>query len=91
MRTAREKLLDNGVEDEVELIEEDVFRDSLVGVVFDPEVRAVYDFNKMVEEYAAAKNCSAEEAADYICYNLIRGFSYMNSNRTPLIYDSFVF
>lgn len=86
MRTAREKLLDNGIDDEVQLIEEDVFKESLVGVVYAPGLRAVYDYSKMIEEYVQAKGCTAEEAADYISYNLIRGFSYMGGD-TPIIYD----
>ena len=86
MRTAREKLLENGIDEEVQLIEEDVFRESLVGVVFMPDLRAVYDYNKMIEEYVAAHGVTVEEAADYINYNLIRGFSYVGGS-TPIIYD----
>ena len=90
MRTAREKLLENGIDEPVQLVEEDVFRESLVGVVYMPGLRAVYDYNKMIEEYMSAKGCTAEEAADYISYNLIRGFSYLGGD-TPIIYDSLEF
>jgi hypothetical protein len=86
MRTAKEKLLDNGIDDEVQLIAEEGFDDALVGVVYLPGLRAVYDYDKMIEGYMKLHGCSAEDAADYINYNLIRGFSYMGGD-SPIIYD----
>lgn len=88
--TARERLYENGIDDDVQLINEEGFDDALVGVVFMPGLRAVYDYEKMIEGYVNLHGCTVEEAADYINYNLIRGFSYTGGD-TPIIYDPLAF
>lgn len=82
MRTAKEKLEDNMIDEELVLIDEEAFRESLVGTTLDS--RAVYDYDKMVEEFCECHNVSEEEAADYINYNILRGLSYQSGN-VPIV------
>ena len=84
--TAREKLQEYDFDEEVLLLDEELYVDSLVGVVMLPGLRAVYDFNKMVEELVQKKGLSAEEAADYVSYNEVRGCSYFG-DKSPIIFD----
>ena len=90
-RTAKDKLLDNGIDEDVSLFEEDVFVDSLIGTVMMPGIRAVYDFNKMVDDYVNRYHVTPDEAADYICYNLERGIGYSCDPGSPIIVDTFLF
>lgn len=88
MRTAREKLEENVFEaEEVMLLEEEAFRESLVGI--SSNMRAVYDYDKMAEEYAEYHGCSLEDAMDYIDFNVIRSLSYWGQ-KAPIIMDTFV-
>lgn len=84
--TAREKIEEFVMDEEVLLLDEELYVDSLVGVVMLPGVRAVYDFDKMVEELVQKKGLSAEEAADYVSYNEVRGCGYMG-DKSPIIFD----
>ena len=89
-RTARDKLLENGIDEDVMLFEEDVFIDSLIGTVMMPDVRAVYDYDKMVEEWVTYYGMAYDEAADYISYNFCRYIGYLHNPGAPIIIDSFV-
>lgn len=84
--TAREKLQEASIDEEVLLLDEELYVDSFVGVVMLPGLRAVYDFNKMVEELVQRKGLSYEEAADYVSYNEVRGCGYLG-DKAPIIFD----
>ena len=86
--TAREKLQEVSIDEEIMLLDEELYVDSFVGVVMLPGLRAVYDFNKMVEELMQKKGLSAEEAEDYVSYNEVRGCSYLG-DKAPIIFDPF--
>ena len=87
MKRQEEKLENNGyvLEDEdILLVDDDAYYDSLVGVT--DEGRAVYDKDVMVEEYSKHYSCSPEEALEYIDYNIIRALPYYYE-RAPIIFN----
>lgn len=88
--TARERLENNEINaDEIMLFDEEAFNESLIGTTeSDGFVRAVYDYGRMVEEYAEFHQITPEDAADHICYNIIRGLPYLGE-KAPIIIDLF--
>lgn len=88
MRTARQKLKEN-ISDakDVVLIDDEAFRESLVGVTEDK--RAVYDFDKMIREYAKYYFCPLSEARDYIEHNIANRLMSMG-NKAPIIMDTLI-
>lgn len=88
MRTAREKLEENVFDDEdIILIDEEAFKESLVGVSQD--MRAIYDYELMAKEFSEFHGCDIFDARDYIDYNIINGLSAMG-NKAPIIMDSLI-
>lgn len=89
-KNVREKLIDNEteIEEDTILLEEDVFVDSLIGVSSDS--RAIYDYGKMIEEYAKKTGCSFDDAIDYVSNGIVRWIECY-SGKTPVIQYSFVF
>lgn len=86
MRSAKEKLEDNGIDEGVEIIDDEAFGESLIGITTGNSTRAVYSYEKMVEEYAAFHGVSIDDAADHINYNIIRGLDYMGGE-APIVID----
>lgn len=86
MRTAKERLEDNDIEDGVVYFDEPAFVESIIGTTFEEETRVVYDYNVMVEEYAKYHDITREDAADYINYNCIRSASYLGSKAPIIMY-----
>ena len=88
--TARERLENNELDaDEIMLLDEEAFVESLIGTTeAEGCIRAVYDYGRMVEEYANFHRISHEDAADHICYNIIRGLPYYGE-KAPIIIDLF--
>lgn len=64
----RKKLLDDGY-NEIMLFECQSYDKSLIGVTADG--RAVYDYDKMVEEYMEDNECNEEDATEWIDYNTL--------------------
>lgn len=89
-KNAREKLLDNEIEieNDMMLLEEEMFIDSLIGVSTD--LRAVYDYDLMIKEYVDKTGCSVEEAIDYVDQGIARWLGFY-SGKAPVILDSFIF
>ena len=90
MKRQEQKLEDNGydLEDvEIMLVDDEAYYESLVGITDDE--RAVYDKDKMAEEYAAAYKCSYEEAMEYIEYNIVRALPYYenDSPKGPILFN----
>lgn len=73
---------DNGVEEGVLLLTNHSYDNSIVGVTEDG--RAIYDMNKMVEEFAEDESCDELEAIEWIEYNTVRALPYMGE-RCPII------
>lgn len=87
MRTVEEKLLDNGIDvnDYDNLVSVDGFCESIVWITLSQEPRLVYDYDKMVEEFAKENHTSEDDACDFICYNTLRSLDYMNSKEAPIV------
>lgn len=88
MRTARQKLKENISDDEgVLLIEDEAFRESLVGVTED--MRAVYDFDKMIKEYSKFYCCTLSDAKEDIKEYVVNMLWKMGS-KAPIIMDALI-
>lgn len=86
MRTARQKLKENVSDSrDVMLIDDEAFRESLVGITEDK--RAVYDFDKMIMEYAKYYFCPMSEARAYIEEYIVSKLMSMG-NKAPIIMDA---
>lgn len=86
MRSARQKLEENLSDiDGIVLIADEAFRESLVGVTWD--MRAVYDYDKMVREYAKYYYCSLTDAKEYIEHNIV-GSLPMLGDKAPIVMDT---
>ena len=84
MSKARQKLIENGFDEEIILLEEDIFVDSLVGTSSDD--RAVYDFWEMVMELVEKTGITIEEAMEDIDYNIIRSLPCLG-DKAPIVVD----
>lgn len=58
------------------------YDNSIIGTTFDG--RAIYDFDKMVEELMNDEGWSYEDAVEWISYNTLRSLPY-GGGKTPLI------
>lgn len=60
------------------------YDNSIIG--FTEDGRAVYDYQKMVEELMQEDNCTREDAIDWIDYNTIRALPYANGKgHAPIV------
>ena len=60
------------------------YDNSIIG--FTDDGRAIYDYQKMVEELMQDDNCSMEDAMEWINYNTIRSIPYAGEH-APIIVD----
>ena len=58
------------------------YDNSIIGTTFDG--RAIYEFNRMVQELMNDEGWTEEEAIDWIEYNTIRALPY-GGEKTPMI------
>jgi len=58
------------------------YDNSIIGTTFDG--RAIYDFDKMVQELMADEGWTEEEAIDWVEYNTFRALPY-GGDKAPLI------
>lgn len=58
------------------------YDNSIIGTTFDG--RAIYEFNKMVQELMNDEGWTEEEAIEWIEYNTIRALPY-GGEKTPMI------
>lgn len=79
--SVEEKLLDNGYEDVVYLVNES-YDDALIGV--SDCGRAIYDYELMVKWLMNKYDWSEEESIEWVEYNTIRSLPYMGEN-APII------
>ena len=81
MRSAEEKILDNGWEDIV-ILKDFSYDSALIGISDDG--RAVYDFNLMVEWLMFTEDFDEIEAIEWIEVNTLRALPYMG-DKSPII------
>lgn len=81
MRSAEQKLLDNGYED-IKYLVDYSYDTALIGVTEDD--CAVYDYDLMVEWLMREEGWSEEEAREWIDYNTGRALPYMGPG-APII------
>ena len=74
---------EEGVEEDVLLLENHTFDNSVVGISV--EGRLVYDFNKMIEEFCEDEGCDELEALEWLEYNTLRALPYMGPRRPIII------
>lgn len=82
-----ERIRDNGYdldEEEIMLIDDRAFCDSVVGISTDS--RAVYDYEKMADELAKTYGMSIEDAYDHIEFNILRSLSYFGPT-APIVFN----
>lgn len=77
---------DRGFEDGIKILEDHTFDNSVVGITEDG--RAVYDYEKMVEEYMNDEKCSEIEAVEWLDYNTLRAIPYMGEGAPIVITHS---
>ena len=73
--TAKEKIEANGYEDVI-IFENPAYDTALIGITHDN--RAVYSFEKMVEDLAS-KGMPEDEAIEFIEFNTIRALPYVEN------------
>ena len=76
-REIRDNLPENVV-----VLESPAFDNSIIGISTDG--RAIYSYERMIEEYTQDENGDMTEALDWIEYNTIRALPYMGPN-APII------
>ena len=81
------KALDNyieecGVEAKVIILDDHAYDKSIVGIT--ENGRLVYDFAKMIKEFASDEKCSELEAIEWLEYNTLRAIPYMGEN-APIV------
>lgn len=71
-----------GFEEETLILDNHDYDKSIIGITEDG--RLIYDFNKMVEEFAEDEECDETEAIEWLEYNTLRALPYMG-DRAPII------
>lgn len=78
----------NKLQHNTKVFDNHAFDNSIIGTTFDG--RAVYDYEKMIQELMADENWSEDEATEWIEYNTLRALPYMGDNSPIVAYiDSF--
>ena len=83
IKSAEERLLENGYEDVV-ILSDFSYDFALIGVTSDE--RAVYDFEKMVEWLVKDRGMSDLDAVEWIEYNTIRALPYAGPKGPIVVY-----
>ena len=73
---------DQGIEEEVLLLDDHAYDKSIIGLTEDG--RLVYDFDKMVKEFAEDEQCDELDAIEWLEYNTLRALPYMGE-RAPIV------
>lgn len=73
---------DQGIEEEVLLLDDHAYDKSIIGITEDG--RILYDFEKMIQEFAEDEGCDETEAIEWLEYNTIRALPYMGE-RAPIV------
>jgi GMP synthase PP-ATPase subunit len=62
------------------------FGSCCIGIVDDPDVRLVYDYDRIVEMFMERDGMSREEAQEWVDFNTVRAIAYMGDRRPVLVY-----
>ena len=81
-----EYIEDEGIEEDVLLLEDHTFNKSIIGISVDG--RIIYSLEKMVEEFCEDEECDELEALEWLDYNTMRALPYMGSRRPIIMVDS---
>lgn len=81
--TAEERILNAGYENVI-VLRDFSYDEALVGITEDN--RAVYDFDLMVEGLCDKEGWSADEAVEWIEFNVIRALPYMGEFSPVILY-----
>lgn len=81
IRSAEEKLFDNGYEDII-IFKDFSYDSALVGISNDN--RAIYDYELMIEYLMEEEGWTEEESIDWLEYNTIRSLPYAG-DKAPII------
>ena len=73
---------DQGIEEEVLILDDHAYDKSIIGLTEDG--RLIYDFDKMVKEFAEDEQCDELDAIEWLEYNTIRALPYMGE-RAPIV------
>ena len=73
---------DHEIEEDVLILDNHAFDRSIIGITEDG--RLIYDFEKMIEEFAEDEECDQTEALEWLEYNTLRALPYMGE-RAPII------
>lgn len=84
MKYVKQYLIDEGHGDAL-TFENPSFEDSFIGITHDG--RAVYDYERMVEELVTA-GWSEEEAVDWISYNTLRSIPYWGEKAPVVVFPA---
>ena len=71
--------------DGIMLFDSPAFDRSIIGVDAQSG-RAIYDYSKMVQEFAEDNSCDESEAEDFICYNTLRALPYAGDG-APIVLE----
>ena len=77
---------DRGIEEEVMFLENHTFDKSIIGITEDG--RLIYDYDKMVEEFAEDEECSELDAVEWLDYNTLRAIPYFGERKPIVIMSS---
>ena len=81
-KALNEYIKDYGIEEDVILLENHTYDNSVIGITEDG--RLIYDYEKMIKEFMKDEGCSETEAIEWLEYNTLRAIPYMGE-RAPII------
>ena len=84
--TIEDRLLENGYEGAVYL-SNPIYDNAVIGV--SEGGRVIYDYDKMVEQQMIYDGMTAEDAVEWIEYNVIGALPYMKENAPIIMYKLF--
>ena len=76
------EMMDLGPEECPIILDNHYYDNSIIGITNDN--RLVYDYNKMIREFARDEGCDEIEAQEWVDYNTMRAIPYMGEMR-PII------
>ena len=61
------------------------YDNSIIGITFDD--RAIYSFERMIQEYMSDNDCDEIEAIEWVEYNTIRALPYAGDKAPMIVYE----
>lgn len=85
-KALNEYIEDYGIEEDVILLENHTYDNSVIGITEDG--RLIYDYEKMIKEFMKDEGCSETEAIEWLEYNTLRAIPYMGERAPIIMYTS---